>query len=71
MRTLPHEGHEPIGLDVTPSAFTREVGSITDRPFVRARMRGVQPVVRKATLHKPHVARHSRRDYVEVNVSGT
>jgi nucleoside-diphosphate-sugar epimerase len=71
LRTLPREGHEAIGLDVTPSAFTREVGSITDRTFVRKCMGGVEAVVHAATLHKPHVATHSRQEFVDVNVTGT
>jgi len=71
MRSLPREGHQVIGLDAMPSAFTHEVGSITDRTFVRDCMRGVQAVVHAATLHKPHVATHSRQAFVDVNVSGT
>jgi nucleoside-diphosphate-sugar epimerase len=34
-------------------------------------MRGVQAVFHAATLHKPHVATHSRQDFVDTNVSGT
>jgi UDP-glucose 4-epimerase len=71
MRTLPHAGHQPIGLDLSRSAFTHETGSITDRSFVRRCMRGVQAVIHTATLHKPHVATHSRQDFVDANVTGT
>ena len=32
---------------------------------------GVQAVFHVATLHKPHVATHSRQDFVDTNVTGT
>jgi UDP-glucose 4-epimerase len=34
-------------------------------------MRGVDVVMHTATLHKPHMATHSRRDFVETNITGT
>ena len=34
-------------------------------------MQGVDIVLHTAALHKPHVATHSRQDFVDVNVSGT
>jgi UDP-glucose 4-epimerase len=71
MRTLPAAGYEPTGLDVLPSPFTHAVGSITDRSLVRQCMHGVDAVIHSATLHKPHVATHSRQDFVEVNIAGT
>jgi UDP-glucose 4-epimerase len=71
MRTLPQAGHQAIGLDLTKSAFTHEVGSITDRGFVHRCMRGVHAVLHTATLHKPHLATHSRQDFVDTNITGT
>jgi UDP-glucose 4-epimerase len=71
MRTLPLAGHRVIGLDIKPSPFTRCVGSIVDRGFVKACMKGVNVVLHAATLHKPHVATHSRQDFVDTNVTGT
>src|SRR5215468_4347464 len=71
MITLQGQGHQPIGLDVAPSAFTHEVGSITDRAFVRGCLRGMEAVVHAATLHKPHLATHSRQEFVDANISGT
>lgn len=59
------------GLDVTPSAWTDQVGSIVDRDCVEAAMRGVDVVLHTATLHKPHVATHSRQAFVDTNVTGT
>jgi UDP-glucose 4-epimerase len=71
MRTLPRVGHKALGLDITASAFTQEVGTITDRGFVRRCMRDVHAVLHTATLHKPHVATHTRQDFVDTNITGT
>ena len=71
MRTLPAAGHEPVGIDIKPSAFTHHVGSIADRAFVERCTRGVEAVLHAATLHKPHVATHTRQDFVDTNVTGT
>src|SRR5258708_14323813 len=71
VRTLRTQ-HRPVrGMDLNPSAFTDRVGSITDRHFVRESMAGVHAVVHAATLHKPHVATHSRQAFVDTNVTGT
>jgi UDP-glucose 4-epimerase len=71
MRTLRAQRREAIGIDVLPGAFTQHVGSIADRAFVRRCMKNVTTVLHAATLHKPHVATHSRQDFVDVNISGT
>src|SRR5215471_1293057 len=71
MRTLPNAGHEAIGLDIKRSPFTRALGSIADRSFVRECLRGVDAVLHTATLHKPHVATHNRQDFVDTNIIGT
>ena len=71
VRTLRTAGDEAIGLDVKASPFTSRTGSIVDRELVRASMRGVDAVLHTATLHKPHIATHSREDFVRTNVLGT
>ena len=71
MRTLPAAGHEPVGVDLKPSPFTTHVGTIADRVFVARCMRGVDAVLHAATLHKPHVATHTRQEFVDTNVTGT
>src|SRR5918999_58022 len=71
MRTLTRQGHQPIGVDTTASAFTHHVGSVTDRAFVHRCMHGMQAVLHAATLHKPHVVTHSRHDFVDTNITGT
>ncbi len=60
-----------VGVDIKASAFTQKVGSITDRRFVKRCLPGVHAVVHTATLHKPHVASHTRQDFVDTNVTGT
>jgi UDP-glucose 4-epimerase len=71
VRTLLDAGRRPRGVDIKPSAFTHAVGSISDRGFVRTCMRGVDAVLHAATLHKPHVATHTRQAFVDTNVTGT
>ena len=69
VRTL-RDRHDLIGIDLLPSPFTKHVGSIIDRDLVRRCMQGVDAVIHAATLHKPHVATHSRQAFVDVNVTG-
>jgi len=71
MRTLRAVGRPVIGTDLRPSAFTDQVGSLVDRNHVRHCMAGVDAVLHTATLHKPHVATHSRQDFVDTNITGT
>ena len=71
VRTLRGLGDEAVGLDVLPGAFTTHVGSIGDRDVVRRALADVQAVFHAATLHKPHLAGRSRREFVDVNVTGT
>jgi UDP-glucose 4-epimerase len=71
VRTLRASGEEVVGIDILKSPFTTDVGSIADRDFPRRAMVGVQTVMHAATLHKPHVATHSRQEFVDVNITGT
>jgi UDP-glucose 4-epimerase len=71
VRTLSDLENEVIGLDILASPFTTVVGSIIDRSCVQRCMRGVQAVFHAATLHKPHIATHSRQDFVDTNITGT
>ncbi|HZT56590.1 MAG TPA: NAD(P)-dependent oxidoreductase, partial [Burkholderiaceae bacterium] len=68
LRGTPHEAH---GIDLLASPFTTQVGSIADRAFVARAMRGVDAVLHAATLHKPHVATHSKQDFIDTNLTGT
>ncbi|HTV23070.1 MAG TPA: NAD(P)-dependent oxidoreductase [Polyangiaceae bacterium] len=71
VRTLEAEGHAVVGADRLRSAQTRLVGSIVDRAFARECVRGAHAVLHAATLHKPHVATHPAREFVDTNVTGT
>lgn len=71
MRTLRASGRDVRGVDLLESPFTDAVGSIVDSGFVRECMSGVDAVLHTATLHKPHVATHTRQDFVDTNVTGT
>lgn len=63
--------HEVIGMDLVAGRHTTLQGSITDRAFVFSLMEGMDAVVHTASLHAPHVASHSRSDFVAINVQGT
>jgi UDP-glucose 4-epimerase len=71
IRTLMHKNQEVIGADLIPSAFTNKVGSITNRAHVKKCMEDVDVVLHVATLHKPHMATHSRQDFIDTNITGT
>ena len=71
MLTLQRSDHEAIGLDIKSSPATHRVGSIIERDFVRLCMQGVDAVLHTATLHKPHVASHTRQEFVDTNITGT
>jgi UDP-glucose 4-epimerase len=71
MRTLRASGRAAIGLDIMPGPFTDEIGPIADRALVARVMQGAEAVLHVATLHKPHVATHTREAFVETNVLGT
>lgn len=70
-RVLGAEGHHVVGLDLLESPLTNVLGSIADRECVRGCVEGVEAIVHAATLHKPHVGTHSRRQFVDTNVTGT
>jgi UDP-glucose 4-epimerase len=71
VRTLKDGGHEAVAIDRIGGPVTTHLGSIVDRAFVARHLRGVETVFHAATLHKPHVATHSRQDFVDVNITGT
>jgi nucleoside-diphosphate-sugar epimerase len=59
------------GIDRVASPHTDLVGTISERAFVERAMDGVSHVIHAATLHKPHVATHSRQEFVDTNITGT
>jgi UDP-glucose 4-epimerase len=71
MRTLQDSVHQAIGLDLKTGPFTQRVGSIVDRSFVKECVRRVDAVIHTATLHKPHIATHTRQEFIDTNITGT
>lgn len=71
VRTLRELGRDVVGVDIKASAYTDRVGTIVDRRFVSDCMTGIDAVMHAATLHKPHVATHSKQDFIDTNVNGT
>ena len=60
-----------VGLDLKASPFTTVVGSVADAECVADCMAGIDVVYHTATLHKPHVATHSKQEFIDTNLSGT
>ena len=71
VRTLRADGHAVVGLDVKPAPFTDVVASIADRGAVRRAMGRAKAVLHAASLHKPHLATHSKQAFIDVNITGT
>lgn len=71
LRTLRAAGRLARGVDLLASPFTDVVGSIADPAVVARCMDGVTEIIHAATLHKPHVATHSRQAFVDTNITGT
>lgn len=71
VRVLRERGRDVTGLDLRPSPHTTVIGSVADRGIVRECVAGAGAVLHAATLHKPHVGSHGKRDFVETNVAGT
>ena len=63
--------HEPIGIDLVPGRWTQHVMNITDRTAVFEVVREVDAIIHTASLHQPHVAIHSRRAFIDTNITGT
>jgi nucleoside-diphosphate-sugar epimerase len=70
VRTL-RANHDVVGLDVLASPHTLARGSLVDRAFVREQVQGAGAIIHTATLHKPHVATHTRQAFIDTNVTGT
>jgi UDP-glucose 4-epimerase len=71
VRTLQNTNHDVVSLDVLAAPFTSTVGSIIDRDMVRRCVRGAEAIIHAATLHKPHVATHSKQAFLDTNITGT
>jgi UDP-glucose 4-epimerase len=70
---LKRDGHRVVGIDPVPGATTDIVGSIVDRDLVHKALHDneITAIVHGGALHKPHVASHSRQQFIDTNVTGT
>src|SRR5215210_1515277 len=66
-------GHEPVGLDVRDGSGDARwiVADVRDAEAVVRAVDGVDIVVHTADLHGIHLARHSPRDFHDLNLTGT
>lgn len=71
IRTLQKKKIDCTGIDMNPSGCTSHVGSIADPLFVKKAIKGIDFVIHTATLHKPHVATHGDKEFIDTNISGT
>jgi UDP-glucose 4-epimerase len=71
VRVLRGTGNEVAGVDITSSPYTDVTASVTDRVAMRRLVKGRDAVIHAASLHKPHMATHSKQQFVDVNIGGT
>ncbi len=71
VRQLTALKHDVVSVDILPSPYTSHIGSITDEALMTQCIQGVETVLHAATLHKPHVATHSKQDFIDTNITGT
>ncbi|UII32760.1 NAD(P)-dependent oxidoreductase [Fulvivirga ulvae] len=65
------EKYDVVGVDLVEGEHTHHRGSLTDRDFVFRIANGMSAIIHTASLHAPHVATHSRKDFIDTNISGT
>jgi len=70
-RTLKKNHIEFLGIDIKEGEFTTRTGSISERLFVSEVVENTDYILHTATLHKPHVATHTKQDFIDTNITGT
>ncbi|MEO1481532.1 MAG: NAD(P)-dependent oxidoreductase [Myxococcota bacterium] len=70
---LEQKGHSVTGLDVAPGRYTQLLGTVADEALIARAFseHSIDVVVHAGALHKPDIARCSRREFIEVNAVGT
>ncbi|GAA0890801.1 NAD(P)-dependent oxidoreductase [Fulvivirga kasyanovii] len=63
--------YDIVGVDIAEGKYTSDTGSLTDKDFLLRATEGVTAIIHTASLHAPHVATHSRKDFIDTNISGT
>lgn len=63
--------YDIVGVDLVEGKYTSDIGSLTDKDFLLRASEGISAIIHTASLHAPHVATHSRKDFIDTNISGT
>ncbi|NUO02183.1 MAG: NAD(P)-dependent oxidoreductase [Saprospiraceae bacterium] len=63
--------YEIVGFDKIQGASTTIVADLTDWETIKNATKGVSAIIHTASLHAPHVATHSREDFINTNIKGT
>ena len=71
MRVCAQKGLPARGADLVASPYTAVIGDLADPSIATAAAEGASAIIHTATLHKPHVATHSRQTFVDTNITGT
>lgn len=66
-------GHECVGLDIVPGAYTQIIASVADRTAIDQAFADyrIEAVIHAGALHKPDIARNPAQAFIDTNVSGT
>jgi UDP-glucose 4-epimerase len=62
---------ECLGVDLVPGKYTSCLGDITDKPFMKRIISGVDAIIHSAAYLTPHIGKMSDIDFNHVNVHGT
>src|SRR3954447_19002018 len=68
---LRRDGHDAVGLDVRHADSGSIAADIRDARAVRAAIDGGDVVVHPAAWHGIHLADHTERDFLDLNVGGS
>lgn len=63
--------YDIVGVDIAEGKYTSDIGSLTNKDFLLRATEGVTAIIHTASLHAPHVFTHSRKDFIDTNISGT
>ncbi len=70
-RSLQSSDHTVVSCDLHSSPYTTWVGDLSNSSFAAACAEGVDVILHTATLHKPHVATHTKQAFIDANVTAT
>ncbi len=73
MPRLSAAGHDPVGLDVRPGppGVRWMIADVRDAEATARAASGIDAIVHTAAFHGIHLANHSRREFLDLNVTGT